>query len=164
MSREHVGIPNSCFWNGSVRYLGPETSGGIGPERPIPGVPCLLPRGHSASYWRLERYIEINQTYNWPMTFSNIFNCLLPIVVKDDAKRERYRDKIKSYMDRAEQIKSHVKQIKEGKLSTDWFHIWQESDLSKCFRYHIAFPNFMIKKYLEIPLVRIVVFGQATTC
>lgn len=56
--------------------------------------------------------------YSWPKTFTNIVNCLLPTVVKDDSKRERYRDKIKSYMDRAEQIKSHVKQIKEGKLSS----------------------------------------------
>lgn len=39
--------------------------------------------------------------------------CLLP-AVKDESKRGHYRDKIKGYMDRAEQIKAHVKQLKEG--------------------------------------------------
>ncbi|XP_073329789.1 MIT domain-containing protein 1 isoform X2 [Pagrus major] len=33
--------------------------------------------------------------------------------VKDDTKRGHYRDKIKGYMDRAEQIKAHVNQMKE---------------------------------------------------
>uniref|UniRef100_UPI0037E94C68 MIT domain-containing protein 1 n=1 Tax=Semicossyphus pulcher TaxID=241346 RepID=UPI0037E94C68 len=33
--------------------------------------------------------------------------------VKDDSKRGHYRDKIKGYMDRAEQIKVHVNQMKE---------------------------------------------------
>lgn len=70
--------------------------------------------------------------YSWPKPFIDFDHFLLPTVVKDDSKRERYRDKIKSYMDRAEHIKSHVKQIKEGKLSSDWlildwFHIWRGS-------------------------------------
>lgn len=34
--------------------------------------------------------------------------------VKDDSKKVRYREKIKGYMDRAEQIKVHVNQLKEG--------------------------------------------------
>lgn len=33
--------------------------------------------------------------------------------VKDDSKRGHYREKIKGYMDRAEQIKAHVNQLKE---------------------------------------------------
>ncbi|XP_027879714.1 MIT domain-containing protein 1 [Xiphophorus couchianus] len=33
--------------------------------------------------------------------------------LKDDSKRGHYREKIKGYMDRAEQIKSHVNQMKE---------------------------------------------------
>lgn len=37
--------------------------------------------------------------------------------VKDDSKRGHFRDKIKGYMDRAEQIKAHVNQVKEGKHS-----------------------------------------------
>lgn len=43
---------------------------------------------------------------------------LLPPAVKDDSKRGRYRDKIKDYMDRAEQIKAHVNQMKEGNGAT----------------------------------------------
>lgn len=38
----------------------------------------------------------------------------LPSAVKDESKRGHYRDKIKGYMDRAEQIKAHVNQMKEG--------------------------------------------------
>lgn len=34
-------------------------------------------------------------------------------VVKDDSKRGHYRERIKGYMDRAEQIKAHVNQMKE---------------------------------------------------
>lgn len=44
------------------------------------------------------------------------FSFHLP-AVKDDSKRGHYRDKIKGYMDRAEQIKAHVNQVKEGNPS-----------------------------------------------
>lgn len=39
---------------------------------------------------------------------------LVSPAVKDDSKKGHYRDKIKGYMDRAEQIKAHVIQLKEG--------------------------------------------------
>lgn len=35
--------------------------------------------------------------------------------VKDDSKKGHYREKIKGYMDRAEQIKEHINKSKEGK-------------------------------------------------
>lgn len=135
--RQHVNTPDPCLGNGSVRDHGPKTSGGIGSERPFPGVPRLLPGGNSAPYWCLERYSPLysqadGTSYSRPQTFIDLDHFLPPTVVKDESKRERYRDKIKSYMDRAEQIKSHVKQIKEGKLLSDWlildwFHIWKGS-------------------------------------
>lgn len=37
--------------------------------------------------------------------------------VKDDSKKVHYREKIKGYMDRAEQIKDHANKLKEGKES-----------------------------------------------
>lgn len=37
------------------------------------------------------------------------------LAVKDDSKKVHYREKIKGYMDRAEQIKVHVNKLKEGK-------------------------------------------------
>lgn len=43
-----------------------------------------------------------------------MFLFLLSAAVKDDSKKGHYRDKIKGYMDRAEQIKVHVNQMKEG--------------------------------------------------
>lgn len=41
---------------------------------------------------------------------------VLITALKDESKRGHYRDKIKGYMDRAEQIKAHVNQMKEGTL------------------------------------------------
>lgn len=44
-------------------------------------------------------------------------NCSLtfsPAAVKDDSKKIHYREKIKGYMDRAEQIKDHLNKAKEG--------------------------------------------------
>lgn len=35
--------------------------------------------------------------------------------VKDDSKKVHYREKIKGYMERAEQIKVHLNKAKEGK-------------------------------------------------
>lgn len=37
-----------------------------------------------------------------------------PAAVKDDSKKIHYREKIKGYMDRAEQIKDHLNKAKEG--------------------------------------------------
>lgn len=37
-----------------------------------------------------------------------------PAAVNDDSKRGHYRGKIMGYMDRAEHIKAHVNQMKEG--------------------------------------------------
>lgn len=37
-----------------------------------------------------------------------------PAAVNDDSKRGHYREKIMGYMDRAEHIKAHVNQMKEG--------------------------------------------------
>lgn len=45
---------------------------------------------------------------------------LLSAAVKDDTKRGHYRDKIKGYMDRAEQIKARVNQMKEGNQHNHW--------------------------------------------
>lgn len=59
-----------------------------------------------------------------------IFPVLLS-AVKDDSKRGHFRDKIKGYMDRAEQIKVHVNQVKEGN------HSW-------------ARPNFNCSSILKI--------------
>lgn len=38
------------------------------------------------------------------------------LAVKDDSKKGHYREKIKGYMDRAEQIKEHVNKLKEGNV------------------------------------------------
>lgn len=37
------------------------------------------------------------------------------LAVKDESKKVHYREKIKGYMDRAEQIKDHVNKLKEGR-------------------------------------------------
>ncbi len=43
------------------------------------------------------------------------------LAVKDDSKKSHYREKIKGYMDRAEQIKLHANKLKEGLLSDKVF-------------------------------------------
>lgn len=45
----------SCVRHGDIRHLCPEASGGAGPDRPLPGVPGLLPGGHPAAHRRVER-------------------------------------------------------------------------------------------------------------
>lgn len=43
--------------------------------------------------------------------------CLVSPAVKDDSKKGHYRNKVKGYMERAEQVKAHVLRLKEGNRS-----------------------------------------------
>lgn len=78
----------------------------------------MLPGGHSAADGRVERSPSASSDIytlmkNWTLILVSFFPP--PSAVKDDSKRGHYRDKIKGYMDRAEQIKAHVNQMKEGR-------------------------------------------------
>lgn len=60
------------------------------------------------------------------------------LAIKDDSKKGHYREKIKGYMDRAEQIKHHVNKLKEGLLK-------QYSDLNQAPGY----PQGSVKPFGE---------------
>lgn len=58
--------------------------------------------------------VTVTGVWGWHLFY---WSTHLFTAVKDDSKKVHYRQKIKSYMDRAEQIKVHVNQLKEGKES-----------------------------------------------
>lgn len=66
----------------------------------------------------LKRAVELDQSSRFQeslVCYQEGIQLLMDVLkaVKDDSKRGHYRDKIKGYMDRAEQIKVHVNQMKE---------------------------------------------------
>ncbi|KAM6979169.1 MIT domain-containing protein 1 [Tautogolabrus adspersus] len=66
----------------------------------------------------LKRAVELDQIGRFQeslVCYQEGIQLLMDVLkaVKDDSKRGHYRDKIKGYMDRAEQIKVHVNQMKE---------------------------------------------------
>lgn len=66
----------------------------------------------------LKRAVELDQSGRFQeslVCYQEGIQLLMDVLkaVKDDSKRGHYRDKIKGYMDRAEQIKVHVNQMKE---------------------------------------------------
>ncbi|XP_041662806.1 MIT domain-containing protein 1 isoform X2 [Cheilinus undulatus] len=66
----------------------------------------------------LKRAVELDQTGRFQeslVCYQEGIQLLMDVLkaVKDESKRGHYRDKIKGYMDRAEQIKVHVNQMKE---------------------------------------------------
>lgn len=107
--------------DGDVRHLRPEARSGAGSRRPRPGVSGLLPGGHPAADGRVERWGGLRtrtgvRGNTSGKTRSVTCGCsrLPAATVNDESKRGHYREKIKGYMDRAEQIKVHVNQMKEG--------------------------------------------------
>ncbi|KAM7407181.1 hypothetical protein PAMA_003083 [Pampus argenteus] len=66
----------------------------------------------------LKRAVELDQGSRFQeslVCYQEGIQLLIDVLkaVKDDSKKGHYRDKIKGYMDRAEQIKAHVNQMKE---------------------------------------------------
>ncbi|KAM7380330.1 hypothetical protein PAMP_003635 [Pampus punctatissimus] len=66
----------------------------------------------------LKRAVELDQGSRFQeslVCYQEGIQLLMDVLkaVKDDSKKGHYRDKIKGYMDRAEQIKAHVNQMKE---------------------------------------------------
>ncbi|KAM4560990.1 MIT domain-containing protein 1 isoform 1-T1 [Fundulus diaphanus] len=66
----------------------------------------------------LKRAVELDQSGRFQealVCYQEGIQLLIDVLkaLKDESKRGHYRDKIKGYMDRAEQIKAHVNQLKE---------------------------------------------------
>ncbi|XP_014890134.1 MIT domain-containing protein 1 isoform X2 [Poecilia latipinna] len=67
--------------------------------------------------------------------------------LKDDSKRGHYREKIKGYMDRAEQIKSHVNQMKEDGKYHEQIKI---SEDATDYSYEVLFKPYISSALSEI--------------
>ncbi|XP_054888048.1 MIT domain-containing protein 1 [Poeciliopsis prolifica] len=67
--------------------------------------------------------------------------------LKDDSKRGHYREKIKGYMDRAEQIKSHVNQMKEDGKYHEQIKI---SEDATGYSYEVLFKPYISSALSEI--------------
>uniref|UniRef100_A0A8D0CY51 MIT, microtubule interacting and transport, domain containing 1 n=1 Tax=Sander lucioperca TaxID=283035 RepID=A0A8D0CY51_SANLU len=67
--------------------------------------------------------------------------------VKDDSKRGHYREKIKSYMDRAEQIKAHVNQLKEDGKYHEQIRIAEDAT---GYSYESLFKPYMSSLLTEV--------------
>ncbi|KAA8587977.1 MIT domain-containing protein 1 isoform X1 [Etheostoma spectabile] len=67
--------------------------------------------------------------------------------VKDDSKRGHYREKIKSYMDRAEQIKAHVNQMKEDGKYHEQIRIAEDAT---GYSYESLFKPYMSSLLTEV--------------
>lgn len=108
----------------------------------------------------LKRAVELDQNGRFQeslVCYQEGIQLLIDVlkVVKDDSKRERYRDKIKSYMDRAEQIKSHVKQIKEDGKYHEQIRIAENStgySYGALFKPYIS--SLLTEVWVEDPYIR----------
>ncbi|XP_046902652.1 MIT domain-containing protein 1 [Hypomesus transpacificus] len=67
--------------------------------------------------------------------------------VKDDSKKLHYRDKIKGYMDRAEQIKVHVNQLKEEGKYHEQIRI---AENSTGYSYEVLFKPYISEDLTEV--------------
>ncbi|XP_045909089.1 MIT domain-containing protein 1 isoform X1 [Micropterus dolomieu] len=75
--------------------------------------------------------------------------------VKDDSKRGHYRDKIKGYMDRAEQIKAHVSQMKEDGKYHEQIKIVEDAtgySYEALFKPYIS--SLLTEVWVEDPYIR----------
>ncbi|XP_003961790.1 MIT domain-containing protein 1 [Takifugu rubripes] len=75
--------------------------------------------------------------------------------VKDDSKRGHFRDKIKGYMDRAEQIKSHVNQVKEDGKYHEQIRIAEDAtgySYEALFKPYIS--SLLTEVWVEDPYIR----------
>ncbi|XP_077436034.1 MIT domain-containing protein 1 isoform X2 [Vanacampus margaritifer] len=77
-----------------------------------------LPGMESSAISVLKRAVELDQSGRFLeslVCYQEGIQLLIDVLkaVNDDSKRGHYREKIKGYMDRAEQIKAHVNQMKE---------------------------------------------------
>ncbi|XP_062312561.1 MIT domain-containing protein 1 [Osmerus eperlanus] len=75
--------------------------------------------------------------------------------LKDDSKKLHYRDKIKGYMDRAEQIKVHVNQLKEEGKYHEQIRI---AENSTGYSYEVLFKPYisdgLTEVWVEDPYIR----------
>lgn len=108
----------------------------------------------------LKRAVELDQSSRFQeslVCYQEGIQLLIDVLkaVKDDSKKLHYREKIKGYMDRAEQIKVHVNQLKEeGK----YHELIRIADNDTGYSYEVLFKPYLneglTKVWVEDPYIR----------
>ncbi|XP_043104307.1 MIT domain-containing protein 1 isoform X2 [Puntigrus tetrazona] len=120
----------------------------------------FLPGMESSAISVLKRAVELDHTSRFQealVCYQEGIQLLLDVLkaVKDDSKKVHYREKIKGYMDRAEQIKDHVNKLKEEGKYHEQIKI---ADSSTGFSYESLFRPYirdgLTEVWVEDPYVR----------
>lgn len=108
----------------------------------------------------LKRAVELDQTGRLQeslVCYQEGIQLLIDVLkaVKDDSKKGHYREKIKGYMDRAEQIKAHVNQMKEDGKYHEQIKISEDTtgySYEALFKPYIS--NSLTEVWVEDPYIR----------
>ncbi|XP_038870719.1 MIT domain-containing protein 1 isoform X2 [Salvelinus namaycush] len=100
----------------------------------------------------LKRAVELDQSSRFQeslVCYQEGIQLLMDVLkaVKDDSKKVHYRQKIKSYMDRAEQIKVHVNQLKEEGKYHEQIRI---ADDATGYSYEVLFRPYVTEGLTEV--------------
>ncbi|XP_070978876.1 MIT domain-containing protein 1 [Oncorhynchus clarkii lewisi] len=100
----------------------------------------------------LKRAVELDQSARFQeslVCYQEGIQLLMDVLkaVKDDSKKVHYRQKIKSYMDRAEQIKVHVNQLKEEGKYHEQIRI---ADDATGYSYEVLFRPYVTEGVTEV--------------
>lgn len=100
----------------------------------------------------LKRAVELDQSSRFQeslVCYQEGIQLLIDVLkaVKEDSKKLHYREKIKGYMDRAEQIKVHVNQLKEeGK----YHELIRVADGDTGYSYEVLFKPYLNEGLTEV--------------
>ncbi|KAM9850834.1 MIT domain-containing protein 1 [Aulostomus maculatus] len=100
----------------------------------------------------LKRAVELDQSGRFLeslVCYQEGIQLLMDVLkaVKDESKRGHYRDKIKGYMDRAEQIKAHVNQLKEDGKYHEQMRIAEDAT---GYSYEVLFKPYISSALTEV--------------
>ncbi|XP_062390694.1 MIT domain-containing protein 1 [Sardina pilchardus] len=119
-----------------------------------------LPGMETSAVSVLKRAVELDQTSRFQeslVCYQEGIQLLMDVLkaVKDDSKKVHYREKIKKYMDRAEQIKEHLNKAKEEGKYHEQIKI---SDSDTGFSYEVLFKPYinegLTEVWVEDPYIR----------
>ncbi|CAB1346454.1 unnamed protein product [Coregonus sp. 'balchen'] len=100
----------------------------------------------------LKRAVELDQSSRFQeslVCYQEGIQLLMDVLkaVKDDSKKVHYRQKIKGYMDRAEQIKVHVNQLKEEGKYHEQIRIAEDAT---GYSYEVLFRPYVTEGLTEV--------------
>ncbi|XP_036429461.1 MIT domain-containing protein 1 isoform X1 [Colossoma macropomum] len=119
-----------------------------------------LPGMETSAVSVLKRAVELDQSSRFQeslVCYQEGIQLLLDVLkaVKDDSKKVHYREKIKGYMDRAEQIKDHLNKVKEEGKYHEQIKITEDAT---GFSYETLFKPYikegLTEVWVEDPYIR----------